>query len=222
VARADQAPEGGGRPGEEVLVRRTDRPALGPRLEEPDGGDPERRIGEDRAPQVVGPDAGAGRGVGVVDGVAVAEDPVEPIQQLRVIEPAGNAIARAMPVGPAMRPGSWNTSPVTLMAADRSSAGSAERSPSISATPSRLIIEEVTSAATFGAKVLDAAPLWTMARSNVPRAAGSASRVDTLMAPADSPNTVTLPGSPPNAAMLSCTQRSAATWSSRPLTPLDE
>ena len=34
--------------------------------------------------------------------------------------------------------------------------------------------------------------------------------------PADSPSIVTWPGSPPNAAMLRCTHRSAASWSSRP------
>ena len=37
-----------------------------------------------------------------------------------------------------------------------------------------------------------------------------------MPAPADSPNRVTRSGSPPNAAMLSCTQRSAASTSRRP------
>ena len=49
-----------------------------------------------------------------------------------------------------------------------------------------------------------------------PRASGEAIRALTANEPADSPKIVTLPGSPPKAAMLSCTHRSAATWSSRP------
>ena len=48
------------------------------------------------------------------------------------------------------------------------------------------------------------------------RADGIAMRWRIDPPPADSPNTVTLPGSPPNASMLSRTQRSASTWSSRP------
>ena len=51
-------------------------------------------------------------------------------------------------------------------------------------------------------------------RGRVP--AGRRSGATTDVAPADSPKIVTLPGSPPNAAMLSRTQRSAATWSRRP------
>ena len=58
--------------------------------------------------------------------------------------------------------------------------------------------------------------LWAMARWNSPAAAGMASSEITDPAPADSPNTVTRTGSPPKAAMLPATQRSAATWSSRP------
>lgn len=42
---------------------------------------------------------------------------------------------------------------------------------------------------------------------------------ETLIAPADWPNSVTLSGSPPKAAMFSCTQCRAATWSSSPQFP---
>jgi hypothetical protein len=55
------------------------------------------------------------------------------------------------------------------------------------------------------------APLCRIARWNRPCAAGSVSKAPMLMAPADSPNTVTRCGSPPKAAILSWTQRKAAT-----------
>lgn len=58
--------------------------------------------------------------------------------------------------------------------------------------------------------------LWATARRKSPAARGMASRAATEPAPADSPKIVTWSGSPPNAAMLSCTQASAAIWSSRP------
>lgn len=57
---------------------------------------------------------------------------------------------------------------------------------------------------------------WAMARLNRPFAASIASSAEITPAPADSPKTVTLAGSPPNFSMLSLTQRSAATASSRP------
>ena len=53
-----------------------------------------------------------------------------------------------------------------------------------------------------------------------PRASGDDSSRPIACEPADSPNTVMRPGSPPNAAMLSRTQRSASSWSRRPLLPL--
>ena len=53
-------------------------------------------------------------------------------------------------------------------------------------------------------------------RENSPAAAGLASSVVTMPAPADSPNSVTRPGSPPNAAMLSRTQCSADSTSRSP------
>ena len=55
------------------------------------------------------------------------------------------------------------------------------------------------------------APLCRIARENSPRAAGTASRAATLMAPADSPKTVTCDGSPPNDDALAPTHSSAAT-----------
>jgi hypothetical protein len=58
--------------------------------------------------------------------------------------------------------------------------------------------------------------LCAMARRNSPRALGIDRSAAMQPAPADSPKTVTRSGSPPNAAMLSCTHRSAATWSSSP------
>ena len=54
-------------------------------------------------------------------------------------------------------------------------------------------------------------PDCTMAWWNRPCAAGNASRVPTLIPPADSPKIVTRPGSPPNAAMLSRTHSRAST-----------
>jgi len=57
---------------------------------------------------------------------------------------------------------------------------------------------------------------WAMARLNRPAASSIESRAAITPAPADSPKTVTLAGSPPNRSMLSLTQRSAATASSRP------
>lgn len=42
---------------------------------------------------------------------------------------------------------------------------------------------------------------------------GTLTRTETLKPPADSPKMVTEPGLPPKLAMLSWTQRSAATWS---------
>jgi hypothetical protein len=57
---------------------------------------------------------------------------------------------------------------------------------------------------------------WAMARRNRPLAASIASSAETTPAPADSPKTVTLAGSPPKRPMLSLTQVSAATASSRP------
>ena len=62
-------------------------------------------------------------------------------------------------------------------------------------------------------------PLWTIARWNRPRACGMAMMVLTFAPPPDWPKMVTLAGSPPNSAMLSCTQRSAATRSSMPALP---
>ncbi len=62
-------------------------------------------------------------------------------------------------------------------------------------------------------------PLCTMARRKRPLAAGVPSSVATLNPPADSPKIVTLPGSPPKTAMLSRTQRKAASWSCRPQFP---
>ncbi len=58
------------------------------------------------------------------------------------------------------------------------------------------------------------AMLCAMARRNSPADSGEVNSAATAVPPADSPNTVTLSGSPPKFAMLSCTQRSAATWSS--------
>ena len=62
-----------------------------------------------------------------------------------------------------------------------------------------------------------AGELCAMASANRPLAAGVASRVVTIPAPADSPNSVTRSGSPPNAAMLSRTQRNAASTSRSPM-----
>ena len=59
-------------------------------------------------------------------------------------------------------------------------------------------------------------PLSKIARWNSPALAGDMTRAAVLVDPADWPPTVTLPGSPPNAAMLRCTQRSAACWSISP------
>ena len=66
--------------------------------------------------------------------------------------PVGRPSPATMPGRPAMRPRSWKTSPVTWMLAATSAAASAARSPSRSVTPSRLIIDDVISAATFGAE----------------------------------------------------------------------
>ena len=55
--------------------------------------------------------------------------------------------------------------------------------------------------------------LCRMARWKRPRVSAVDMRAAIAWAPADSPNTVTRPGSPPKAAMLRCTQRSAAIWS---------
>jgi hypothetical protein len=60
------------------------------------------------------------------------------------------------------------------------------------------------------------APLCAIARWNSPLAAGDPTSAAVMLAPADSPNTVTLPGSPPNAPMFCCTQRNAASASSKP------
>ncbi|MBP1635330.1 MAG: hypothetical protein H6Q10_1904 [Acidobacteria bacterium] len=60
------------------------------------------------------------------------------------------------------------------------------------------------------------APLSPIAFWTSPFASGEATSALTEKDPADSPKIVTFPGSPPKAAMLSCTQRRAATWSSRP------
>ena len=59
-------------------------------------------------------------------------------------------------------------------------------------------------------------PLSMMAALNSPRAGGEPISAHIDQPPADSPAIVTRPGSPPNAAMLRCTQRSAASWSSSP------
>ncbi len=67
-----------------------------------------------------------------------------------------------------------------------------------------------------GGVVLVEKPLCKIALWNRPAALGIAMTVDTLPPPPDWPKIVTLPGSPPNAAMLSRTQRSAATRSSMP------
>ncbi len=64
-----------------------------------------------------------------------------------------------------------------------------------------------------------AAPLSAIARWNSPLAEGMAIRVETFPAPPDSPKMVTLPGSPPKRAMLSWTQRRAATQSNMPALP---
>ena len=69
-----------------------------------------------------------------------------------------------------------------------------------------------------GGDVLGAAAA-EIARLIRPAVRGEASRFAMLFAPADTPYTVTRPGSPPNAAMLACTQRSAATWSRKPACP---
>src|SRR6185437_2783100 len=63
-------------------------------------------------------------------------------------------------------------------------------------------------------------PLCMIAPRNRPRAGGEVSSAQTDQPPADSPSIVTLAGSPPKAPMLRCTQRSAASWSSRPKLPL--
>ena len=81
--------------------------------------------------------------------------------------------------------------------------------------PATAATASVTAAARSGAKNVPGTD-WAMARRNRPLASSIASRAAITPAPADSPNTVTLAGSPPKAAMLSLTQRSAATASSRP------
>ena len=58
--------------------------------------------------------------------------------------------------------------------------------------------------------------LCAIARWKRPLALGMAISAAMQPAPDDSPKTVTRPGSPPKAAMLSWTQRSAATWSRSP------
>ena len=63
-------------------------------------------------------------------------------------------------------------------------------------------------------------PLCMITPRNSPRAGGEVSSAHIDQPPADSPSMVTLAGLPPNAAMLRCTQRSAASWSSRPKLPL--
>ena len=62
-------------------------------------------------------------------------------------------------------------------------------------------------------------PLSMIAWRNRPRAGGEASSAHTDQPPEDSPAIVTRPGSPPNAPMFRRTQRSAASWSSRPKLP---
>src|SRR5580693_9259953 len=59
-------------------------------------------------------------------------------------------------------------------------------------------------------------PLSTMARSKSPLACGDATCDSVDRPPADSPKMVTWFGLPPKPAMLRCTQRRAACWSSRP------
>ena len=58
-----------------------------------------------------------------------------------------------------------------------------------------------------------------IARWNSPLADGIASSVATFRPPPDWPKIITVFGSPPNSAMLSRTQRSAATMSSMPTSP---
>jgi hypothetical protein len=82
--------------------------------------------------------------------------------------------------------------------------------------PTRRASSAVTRAASSGSAAACAAPLCVIALANRPLAAGRASRVVTLIAPADSPKTVTRSGSPPKAAMFSRTQRRAASWSRIP------
>ena len=87
VAGADVAAERGRRPARTGRTRWL-AVAVDPGLEHPLGGHPERGVGHHRAPQVGRAGVGAARRVGVVDAVAVAEDAVEPVQQLRAVEGA--------------------------------------------------------------------------------------------------------------------------------------
>ena len=93
-----------------------------------------------------------------------------------------------------------------------SDAAGAARSAGRSAPAAR----PVRSAAASVARCQPIAGLCRIACPNKPAARGEVSSIATAVPPADSPNRVTRDGSPPNARMLSCTQRSAATWSSSP------
>jgi hypothetical protein len=64
-------------------------------------------------------------------------------------------------------------------------------------------------------------PLWMAARAKSPADPGDARCAQTEAPPADWPASVTRAGSPPNAAMLRCTQPSAACWSRKPAFPED-
>ena len=59
-------------------------------------------------------------------------------------------------------------------------------------------------------------PLMQTADRKSPSAAGHVNRAAQAIPPADCPAIVTLAGSPPKAAMFSCTQRRAASQSSKP------
>ena len=124
---------------------------------------------------------------------------------------------RKYPSRAGMKPGC-----VLDAAASRSAAGLARSAASESAPSELANVTPRSSATASGASgsvplpAVKNAPLSPIARWNSPRASGDAMSALTENEPADSPKIVTLPGSPPNAAMLSCTQRSAATWSRMP------
>ena len=109
----------------------------------------------------------------------------------------------------------WSPGGTASDAAASVAGSAAANAAAVAGSPACSAMAAVTSAARAGEKKVPGT-LCAMARRNRPAAAGMTSRAAIAPAPADSPNTVTRPGSPPKAAMFSRTQRSAATWSSRP------
>ena len=121
--------------------------------------------------------------------------------------------------GSGIIPGSGRRRPISSVAATSSPAGIGSSDVrSHDATPRTAARRSADSSAS-STEWTCMPPLCTMARRNSPVAAGVPSNVATLNPPADSPKIVTFDGSPPKAAMCSCTQRSAATWSWIPQLP---